>query len=188
MGTDKAVLAIDGRALARRVADALAAGGVDSVVAIGGDRAALGAAGLEVVDDEHPGAGPLAAIATALGYASQAGFGRLVVCACDHPDLDGGTVRALLSALDDPPAGTAIAHPLDRSGAVPLLLAFAVGAAAPVAADAVARGDRSVRALLGAVATVAVEGLAASALADVDRPEELRGRYGSPTENPTDRS
>jgi molybdopterin-guanine dinucleotide biosynthesis protein A len=93
MGRDKATLPVDGTAMALRVAAALVAGGCAHVVAIGGDAAALGALGLEVVADQHPGEGPLGGIITALD-ASDAG--SVVVASCDLPWLSAATVAALI--------------------------------------------------------------------------------------------
>src|SRR5690606_32897540 len=49
MGTDKALLEVDGRPLARRLAEVLAAAGCDPVWCQGGDEPALRALGLDVV-------------------------------------------------------------------------------------------------------------------------------------------
>lgn len=55
MGTDKALLAVGRQPMALRVTIALQMAGAQSVVAVGGDAAALGALGLRVVPDERPG-------------------------------------------------------------------------------------------------------------------------------------
>jgi molybdopterin-guanine dinucleotide biosynthesis protein A len=94
MGTDKALLAVDGIPMARRVADALAAGGCDPVWCQGGDADELAAIGLTVRPDPSDHPGPLAAIAEALAAAAPA---DLVIAACDLPDLDGATVRAIVA-------------------------------------------------------------------------------------------
>jgi molybdopterin-guanine dinucleotide biosynthesis protein A len=69
MGTDKALLEVDGVAMAVRVARALDAAGATEVMCIGGDAPALAALGLIVVTDRHPGDGPLGAVITALADA-----------------------------------------------------------------------------------------------------------------------
>src|SRR5688572_7864759 len=66
MGTDKALVEIDGTPMAVRVARALTAAGARRVIAVGGDARALASAGLEVVPDLEPGAGPLGGVVTAL--------------------------------------------------------------------------------------------------------------------------
>jgi molybdopterin-guanine dinucleotide biosynthesis protein A len=94
MGTDKALLEIDGRALARRVHDALVAAGCAPVRAVGGDSTALGALGLDVIDDQHPGEGPLGALITALAaMRDQADI--IVALACDLPDADPRAIAAV---------------------------------------------------------------------------------------------
>ncbi len=84
MGRDKATLAVDGVPMAARVAAALRDAGARPVIAIGGDPAALAAAGLEVTADDRPGEGPLAATVTALRCVEQP---MVVIAACDllHP-------------------------------------------------------------------------------------------------------
>jgi len=176
MGADKALLLVDGTALARRVADGLSAGGADPVVAIGGDLAALVALGLTAVPDLHPGEGPLGGILTALAYATERGATTLLVAACDHPDLDGATVGTLLAGLAGAPDDVVVAHARDAQGTIPLLLALRVGPALTAATARFAAGRRSVRALLEAVPAVVVANLDGPPLADADRPTDLRGR------------
>src|SRR5690606_15766602 len=97
MGRDKALIEVDGIALARRVADALRGGGCGRVVAIGGDGPALAALGLEPVPDGWPGEGPLGGLATALGTAR--GAEALVVAPCDLLSPSATVVDALLTTL-----------------------------------------------------------------------------------------
>ena len=82
MGTDKALLVVDGRPLAVVAAEALRGAGATDVFAVGGDRAGLEAAGLRWVADRWPGEGPLGALVTALD-ASTADV--VAVLACDRP-------------------------------------------------------------------------------------------------------
>ena len=96
MGTDKALLEVDGRALAVIVADALRTSGADRVVAVGGDLDGLSALGLDAVPDLHAGEGPLGGILTALDATTE---DVVVVLACDLPGADpiadhGGRRRA----------------------------------------------------------------------------------------------
>lgn len=92
MGRDKALVAVGGLPLARRVADTLADAGCRPVWCQGGDVGALELLGLDVVVDEHPGSGPVGAIASALRHAAGS---SIVVAACDLPDLSIGAVERL---------------------------------------------------------------------------------------------
>jgi molybdopterin-guanine dinucleotide biosynthesis protein A len=96
MGVDKAIVPVAGVAMARRVADALAAAGCSPISAIGGDPTELGRLGLDCVIDQYPGDGPLGGILTALALQAPA-----AVMACDLPGLRAETVRSLLDALGD---------------------------------------------------------------------------------------
>jgi molybdopterin-guanine dinucleotide biosynthesis protein A len=109
MGRDKATeVAVGGRPLAARVADVLRDGGAAEVLAIGGDTAALTALGLAARPDRHPGEGPLGGILTAFAEAIHP---LVLVVACDLPQLDAGTVAALVAAAtgDDIDAAVACA-------------------------------------------------------------------------------
>ena len=67
MGTDKALVEIDGTPMVLRAADALRASGLTEVIVVGGCRRRLGELGLRVVADLYPGQGPLGGVITALG-------------------------------------------------------------------------------------------------------------------------
>ena len=98
MGTDKAFIEIDGRALAVRVADALAAAGAAPVFAVGGDLDRLTALGLDRASRPGRGQGPLAGIVTAL---EQTDAELVVVAACDLISITPAAVSELLDALTD---------------------------------------------------------------------------------------
>jgi molybdopterin-guanine dinucleotide biosynthesis protein A len=124
MGSDKATMQVAGVAMARRVADALTAAGCARVFAIGGEAADLTDLGLEYIEDQFPGEGPLGGVLTALSVDSPA-----VVAACDLADLGESTVRSLIDALGEHDAAIAFserAEPLCAvwsSRAVPVLRA-----------------------------------------------------------------
>ena len=175
MGTDKALLEVHGRALAVVAADALTAAGADEVLAVGGDLAALARLGLDARADDHPGEGPLGGILTALRHASH---DLVVVLACDMPGIDATVVSALVRALaDDPDADVAAA---DGGGQVQALTAAYRREGRPVLAARFAAGERAVRRAIAPLRVVLVDGLTPEALADVDRPEDLR-RYAHPS-------
>jgi molybdopterin-guanine dinucleotide biosynthesis protein A len=99
MGTDKALVEVQGRPMVMRVAAALEAAGCDPVLTVGGDSVALTTLGLRHVEDEHPGLGPLGGLLTALAHAHDAG--ALFVAACDLAWLDGETVGSVIAGLGD---------------------------------------------------------------------------------------
>lgn len=162
MGRDKALIAVDGIPMVVRVASVLRDAGCDPVAVVGGDTDALGALGLTVVPDEHPGAGPLGGIITALRWAS----GPVIVTACDLPHLDPVTVRAVIAA---PPAEVAVAT-TDR--VEPLLARWDHSAltALTAAHDA---GERAVHVALAHLRWVGVH-VQPEALRNVNTPGDLR--------------
>lgn len=102
MGADKATLPVDGVPMARRIADVLIAAGCSPVVSVGGRAAALRRLGLDHVDDEFPGEGPLGGVLTALSVGTPA-----VVVACDMPRLGLATVTSLIAGLEQHDAAMA---------------------------------------------------------------------------------
>lgn len=173
MGTDKALIPIDGVPLAERVAVVLEAAGCDPVVFVGGDEAGLAATSRRFVADRWPGEGPVGGVLSALRALSDAS--AVLVAACDLPDL---TPRAVTMVLD--------AHQLAASGDDPVMVTMAdsgrpepalacwsVAAAGPMAQHFPA--ERSLLAVARAVGTVtvAVEPLA---LRNANRPGDLAAR------------
>ena len=170
MGTDKALLAVDGVPMAVRVASALAGGGCDPVLCQGGRVDELAALGLAVTPDSHPGNGPLPAILDAV---SREAGDAVVVCACDLPWLDAATVaRLITSAAAHPDADVVVA--CDAHG--PHL----AGVWRPHARDPlyqlVAAGIRSYRGALERLHTVRVD-VPSAVVAIVNKPGDLH-RHG----------
>jgi len=166
MGSDKALMPVDGVAMAARVAAALTAGGCDPVVCQGGDAGALAKLGLEVVPDAQPGEGPVIAILDALTRHRR----DLVVCACDLPWLDATTVVRLLAvASAEPAADVVVACDAD----VPHLAAVWRSRARQPLEALVAEGVRSYRAVLDRLETARVDVPSAS-VSIVNKPEDLR--------------
>jgi molybdopterin-guanine dinucleotide biosynthesis protein A len=167
MGTDKALVEVDGVAMAVRVAAALAEGGCDPVVCQGGDTQSLAALGMTIVADTHPGGGPVAGILDAL---SAAPAGSVVVCACDLPWLDGRTVNALIAVADArPDADVVVAY--DAAGPH-LAGVWRTGSREPLEA-LVAGGIRSYRGALERLNTVHVD-VPPAVVANVNSPGDLR--------------
>jgi molybdopterin-guanine dinucleotide biosynthesis protein A len=93
MGTDKALLEIEGRPLSLRIAGEIA--GVCGAVALVGDPARYGHLGLAVIPDSYHGQGPLAGIEAAL--AATTADANLIV-ACDMPALSCDIFESLFAA------------------------------------------------------------------------------------------
>jgi molybdopterin-guanine dinucleotide biosynthesis protein A len=164
MGHDKAVVQIDGQAMAARVADALRLAGCAPVFAVGGDAMALEAAGVAAIADRWVGEGPLGAIITALLHTG----GPTVVAACDLPWLDAATVAALLPISSMPAFDVAVAT-TDRDE--PLCACWMPGALAQLQ-QRFDGGERAVHRVFPdlIVHRVPVE---ATALRNVNSPDDL---------------
>lgn len=176
MGRDKALLEVDGRPLALRVASALREAGAARVVCVGGDVTRLTAHGLEVVPDQHPGAGPLGGLLTAFAAART---DVVVVLACDLPGVDEHSVRSVVRALaSDPhlavswPAGGA---PGSHGTEHVLHGAWRVPVARSVLRASFDAGERSVRRAAQGLPRVLVPGIEPATLRDADRPADLPG-------------
>jgi molybdopterin-guanine dinucleotide biosynthesis protein A len=167
MGTDKALVEVDGVAMAVRVAAALAEGGCDPVVCQGGDAESLAALGMTVLDDTRPGGGPVSGILDAL---SEATAGSVVVCACDLPWLDGATVKDLIAVADARPDADVVVA-CDVAG--PHLASVWRPGSRQLLEALVAGGMRSYRGALERLVTVHVE-VPPAVVANVNSPGDLR--------------
>lgn len=174
MGRDKALIELEGRAMAQRAADALAAGGASEVFAVGGDGPALASLGLDRRPDHHPGAGPLAATVTALEEASEE---HVLVVGCDllHPSPT--AMAATVQALVDHP-GAVAAVPV-AGGHRQWVHAAWHRRALPALHEAVAAGERSIRRVAAGLLVFELEHLDPSALRDADTPGDLPGSPGN---------
>lgn len=167
MGADKALLVVDGRPMAVRIADALWEAGCHPVWCQGGDLAALKELGLDAVADEAPGEGPVGAILSALRH----GGGDIVVAACDLVALDGAAVRL----VTDPrrrrePVDVAVARADGRAH----LLSWWSGGAVPELERLFDDGVRSYRAALSALRVVEID-VPSTALRNANCPDDLAG-------------
>jgi molybdopterin-guanine dinucleotide biosynthesis protein A len=168
MGTDKALLIVDGQPLAVIVADALRTAGADRVIAVGGDLDGLRGLDLDAVPDLHAGEGPLGGILTALDATNE---DVVVVLACDLPGADPVAITTVVDAVGH----ADVAAPL-HDGRHELLHAAYRRPAQPVLAAAFAAGERAVHRAVRGLTVVGVTGLAPAALVDVDCPEDLSER------------
>lgn len=163
-GSDKATARLGGATLVERVAAALAGAGVAPVAAVGGPPSWHG--GLVPVVDDHPGAGPLGGVATALRWSPGS---HVVVVATDLPLLDELTVRALAERARRRPASVAVARAGGRLQ--PTCACWPVALADRVAC-AFAAGERSIARFLDTVPVEPVD-VPERVVADVDTPDEL---------------
>lgn len=167
MGRDKALIEIDGIAMAKRVADTLERAGATRVCCIGGNRDALATRGLDVLDDEHPGAGPLAGLLVAV-RASTAPMTVVSPCDLIEPPVDGFV--ALVTALASAPEAE-VSVPSSGGTWRPLPCAVRVSALGHLDAG-FAAGERAVYRALTPLARVELD---AGAFADADSPGDLPG-------------
>ena len=167
MGRDKALLEIDGVPMARRVTDALERAGAARVRCVGGDVEALTALGLDALDDEHPGAGPLAGVMVALKASTQH---LTLVAPCDLIDPRPERFAELVVGL----VGSARAQaavPLVDGTWRPLPCALRSTALTRLG-DAFAAGERAVHRGLAELERIEVD---AGSFPDADTPDDLRG-------------
>jgi molybdopterin-guanine dinucleotide biosynthesis protein A len=179
MGTDKAMIEVDGRRLVERAADALRAV-ADPVIEVG-----PGWSGLRAVREDPPGGGPLAAVAAGAAALRAAGYGGpVLVLAVDMPRVGADLLR-LLAGRPGPPTA------VPRADGHPQPLCARYGPDALVAVDRLlAAGGRSLRGLLEALDTRGGVGWVEEeewgrvaepgALSDVDTPDDLRRLLDGP--------
>lgn len=98
MGTDKALIEIDGVPMVTIAVDALREAGARDVWVVGGDRAAIEGLGHRWVADRHPGEGPLGGVITALAGADA---DIVAILACDHIAAAAPAVRIVVGALGE---------------------------------------------------------------------------------------
>lgn len=172
MGRDKALVLIDGVAMARRVADVLGAAGAARVVAVGGDAPALRDLGLDARPDRWPGEGPLGGLVTALEDPDPDASAVAVVLSCDLTDPDPAAVERLVRVR----AGQ------DSDATVPVvacrhqwLHAAWHRRVAGVLADVFEAGERSLAGAALSLRVATIDDLAPASVHDADRPEDLLG-------------
>ncbi len=121
MGRDKADLLWDGKTLVERVHERIAPLVEEVLLVVRPDRLPwaenLAPTGVRVVTDRVEAHGPLAGIHAAL---SEAAFARVLVVACDMPDLQ---PSLLVGLLDD--ASAEVVVPRTKFGFEPLLAVYA---------------------------------------------------------------
>jgi molybdopterin-guanine dinucleotide biosynthesis protein A len=177
MGSDKALVERHGRPLARSVLDALDGAAIDPRVVVGGDAARLAVLGVEVVADAFPGEGPLGGVVTALDHFA-AVAARVMVVACDLPDIGGGALGPLLECLElraDGPPDVAVA----RAGTVqPMCALWSTSLAGSLRAS-FEDGERSMFGALDRLraqrARIEVVDVPPASLRNINAPNQLGG-------------
>jgi len=151
-GTDKLAAELDGRPILEHVLEAVRAVADEIVLALPPQETGAPARletrdDVNVVHDREPFAGPLPGLAGALAAAT---LPIAIVVGGDMPRLRPAVLEAMLAALE--PGRDAVALGIEDD-VRPLPLALRVEPARAAARRAVERGDRSLRALVGALET-----------------------------------
>ncbi len=163
MGRPKALIEVDGSPMVVRVAAALHAGGCAPIRLIG-TGLLPDDVGYPLVEDRWPGEGPLGGVITALTDAG----GDVVVAACDLPDLDAATVRA----IRDAPGADAAEAVVARTDRLEPALARWNHRALDQLTSIFATGERALHAALGLLDVVEVA-VDPAAMRNVNTPGDL---------------
>lgn len=170
MGRTKATIEIDGRAMADRVLDALAAVGASPLLLVGGDHEELSALSAPVLDDRYPGDGPVGGILTALDHLAElGGIDNALVLSCDLADITSDTLWSILHASAGDGHSRVWVAATDRLE--PMCALWSVSAR-EVVRDQFASGERAVHRVIAQLphTTVTVD---AAAVGNVNRPADL---------------
>jgi molybdenum cofactor guanylyltransferase len=164
-GSDKARLLIEGIALARRVASAVAVA-VDPVLEVG-----LGVSGLASIGESPAGEGPLVALVCGVRELHRLGHtGAVLVVACDLPFVRSEGLEELARW----PTHRSVL-PVVAGRAQPLCARWAPDDCA-VAVSLVSRGERSMRALIEATQPLMLDVVAEAGALTRDQLEDLDTR------------
>lgn len=136
MGTDKAMLTINGRPMIQQIIDQIQPS-FRKVYVSAGKKDLYGFTGCEVIQDATPGEGPLAALASVL---ERSEYDLNFMTPCDVPDTDQHLVAALMRGIGDADA----AVPLSPDGRREPLFAVYRKSALPAIRAAIARGEKRI--------------------------------------------
>ena len=168
MGRTKAVIEVDGRAMADRVIDAARTVGADPVVILGGDPDELSALNASVVPDRYPGEGPVAGVLGALRH-FEGVADRVLVLPCDLGHLDADTLLPLLEAEAGDGFSQVWVAATDRLE--PMCAIWSTGAADRVQ-ELFDGGERALHVVIGELPHVAVT-VDPTGLANINTPDDL---------------
>ena len=168
MGRDKALLPCGGGVLAQHVAARVRSAAGSAILV--GDPEIYAHLGLPVIQDTHPGAGPLGGIHAALSH-SQADWNLVV--ACDMPRM---TAEILLDILATAERSDALAVvPVAPSGLPKPVCAAWHRSALPAIASALDRGVRKVTDALNGFTVMWLPIAQVTYFENVNTPEEWAG-------------
>jgi molybdopterin-guanine dinucleotide biosynthesis protein A len=180
MGRDKAGLLIDGEPMIARTVRILSGVAAPLVVVAAAEQAFSLPASVEIVRDDTPYEGPLAAFARGLAQVSERAS-SVFLCGTDHPRLSAAVVTRLIELARGRDAAVAVID-----GRRQLLCAAYAVHVRPVAERLLASGERSMKALAAAIGTrevtpaellddaeVREEDAALASFVDVDTPKDL---------------
>ena len=137
MGTDKALLTLDGETLLARTVRVLRESGCTQIAVVGRETSLEN---VTFLPDEHPGEGPLAALATALAQTEN----PVLVVPCDLPRL---SVQAIRWLSDQEPGEFGVITTTPDGRHQPLFARYSP-ALLPTLRTALANGERSFKPLL----------------------------------------
>ncbi len=170
MGQTKALIDVDGTAMADRVLSVVRSVGADPVVLVGGDADELAPLSAPVVPDLYPGEGPVGGVLSALEHlAGLDSIDAALILPCDLCDVSAGTLLPLLEAGAGDGHSRVWVAATDRME--PMCALWSLAARGTVREQFVA-GQRTLHRVISELphTTVTVE---TSALRNVNRPEDL---------------
>lgn len=172
MGRDKATLTVAGRFGGRTLVEYLVSivrRRCDPVYVVAAQQQPLPDLPAQLLRDEVPGLGPLPAVGLGLRAAAAAGADRAFVCAVDMPFLTPAVIDELAGAA------TSADIVLARAERDHYLAGVYRTALADTVDALIAAGERRVGALVDAVAVTRIAVADASALANLNSPEDIAG-------------
>ena len=167
MGRTKALIEIDGVAMADRVLAALRGVGARPVVVCGGDERELAPLGAPVVADPHPGEGPVGGVLGALGHLGPLAD-SVAVLACDLGLVDATTLAPLVEAAAGAPGRLVVA----RTDRLEPMCAIWPSALRGDVAERFRAGERALHRVVAALDPVEVA-LDPDGLANINAPGDL---------------
>ena len=176
MGSDKALLTIEGIPLLQRVINA-AHSLADARIIISNSPATHSSFLWPLFPDRFPDAGPLGGLATALHHATTS---HLLLLACDMPNL---TPYLLQYLVDQPRASHGVIIPEDEKGLQPLCAVYS-RSVLPPAEDAIEKGQFSMQTFVGRINSHVINrekwaphSEAHDTFANLNTPEEYRAGH-----------